>query len=157
MKFHSPKVGFPVQNALKIVFVSAGAPPGPHWEDVWFAIPPTRLERVIPPPHTPSHPLSRCAVQYLNIVTWQLYPGNEMGEGVFCKKSEKLGCFVKKVTFSQRRVHYIQYQYTVSLFYILLIWGGAYTPNAPLPTGVLLLLAGALFSPSLILSVSKIC
>ena len=55
---------------------------------------PTKLERVIPPPHTPSHPLSRCAVQYLNIVTWQLYPGNEMGEGVFCKKSEKWGCFL---------------------------------------------------------------
>jgi len=32
--------------------------------------------------------------------------------GVFC---------VKKRTFPQRRVHYVQYQYF--LFYILLIWG----------------------------------
>jgi len=32
------------------------------------------------------------------------------------------GCFfVKKWTFPQRRVHYVQYQYF--LFYILLIWG----------------------------------
>jgi len=35
----------------------------------------------------------------------------------------------KKWTFPQRRVHYVQYQYF--LFYILLIWEGAYAPNAP--------------------------
>ena len=36
----------------------------------------------------------------------------------------------KKWTFPRRRVvHYVQYQYF--LFYILLIWGGAYAPNAP--------------------------
>jgi len=41
------------------------------------------------------------------------------------------GCFVKKWTFPQRRVHYVQYQYFF-LFYILLIWGGGvYVPNAP--------------------------
>jgi len=146
MKFHSPKVGFPVQNALKIVFVSAGAPPGPHWEDDDSLYPPTRLERVIPPPHTPSHPLSRCAVQYLSIVTWQLYPGNEMGEGVF---------FVKKWPFLNAGciIYSISIQYLCFIFY-LFGGGGAYAPNAPLPTGLLLLLAGALFSPSLILSVS---
>jgi len=44
-----------------------------------------------------------------------------MGEGCFCKKSGKRGCFVKKWTFPQRRVHFVQYQYF--LFYILLIWG----------------------------------
>jgi len=58
--------------------------------------------------------------------------------GVFYKKSEKWGCFtvkkvenrgcfVKKWTFFQRRVHYVQYQY----FLFLLLWGGAYAPNAP--------------------------
>jgi len=41
-----------------------------------------------------------------------------------------MGFFVKKWTFPQCRVHYIQYQY---FFYILLIWG-AYAP--PLPTGL---------------------
>jgi len=49
-------------------------------------------------------------------------------ECFFCKKSGKLGVFGRKVenggfvekwTFTQRRVHYIQYQYF--LFYILLI------------------------------------
>ena len=35
---------------------------------------------------------------------------------------ENGGIFVKKWTFPQRRVHYVQYQYF--LFYILLIWGG---------------------------------
>jgi len=51
-----------------------------------------------------------------------------MGECFFCKKVENGGCFVKKWTFSQRRVHYVQYQYF--LFYILLILGSAYAPNA---------------------------
>ena len=46
------------------------------------------------------------------------------GRVFFVKKVKNGGVFCKKVTFSQRRVHYIQYQYTVSLFYILLIWGG---------------------------------
>ena len=36
--------------------------------------------------------------------------------------------FVKKWTFPQRKVHFVQYQYF--LFYILLIWE-AYAPNAP--------------------------
>ena len=46
----------------------------------------------------------------------------------FCKKkSGKWGVlFVKKWTFLQRRVHYVQYQYF--LFYL---FGGAYAPNAP--------------------------
>jgi len=39
--------------------------------------------------------------------------------GVFCKKVEYGGCFCKKWTFPQRRVHYVQYQYFI--FYILLI------------------------------------
>jgi len=53
----------------------------------------------------------------------------------FVKKSGKWGCFiVKKWTFPQRRVHYVQYQY---LFYILLIWGvrmhpPAYGPGKPI-------------------------
>jgi len=42
--------------------------------------------------------------------------------GVFCKKSGP---------FSQRRVHYVQYQYF--LFYILLIWGVRTHHNAPPP------------------------
>ena len=42
--------------------------------------------------------------------------------GVFVKKW-KMGFFcVKKWTFPQRRVHYVQHQYF--LLYILLIWGG---------------------------------
>jgi len=50
--------------------------------------------------------------------------------GVFCKKVENGWVFFcKKWTFPQRRVHYVQYQYF--LFFILLIWGGAYEPNAP--------------------------
>jgi len=54
--------------------------------------------------------------------------------GVFCK-NWKMGVFlVKKWTFPQRRVHYVQYQYF--LFYIYL-FGGVYAPNAPpLPTGL---------------------
>ena len=67
--------------------------------------------------------------------------GNEMGVCVFVKKSGKLvlaflvkkvenaGVFVKKWTFPQRRVHYVQYRYF--LFFILLIWGDAYPPNVP--------------------------
>ena len=52
----------------------------------------------------------------------------EMKWGCFGGKKENWGCFVKKLTFPQRRVHYVQYQYF--LFYIILIWG-AYAPNAP--------------------------
>ena len=44
----------------------------------------------------------------------------EMKWGVF---------FVKKWTFPQRRVHYVQYQYF--LFYILLIWGCIRTQRTP--------------------------
>jgi len=48
-----------------------------------------------------------------------------------CKKVENGGGgFVKKWTFPQRRVHYVQYQYF--LFYILLTWGRtspAYGPD----------------------------
>jgi len=53
-------------------------------------------------------------------------------EGVFCKKSGKWGgvfFFVKKWTFSQHRVHYVQYRYF--LFYILLIWGCVRTQRTP--------------------------
>jgi len=54
--------------------------------------------------------------------------------GVFCKKSGKWGrvFFVKKWTFPQRRVHYVQYQYFYFTFY--LFGKGvrrAYAPNAP--------------------------
>ena len=43
--------------------------------------------------------------------------------------------FCKKVTFPQRRVHYVQYQYF--LFYILLIWVGCVrTQRTPPPTGL---------------------
>jgi len=55
----------------------------------------------------------------------------------FVKKSGKWGgvFFVKKWTFSQHRVRYVQYRYF--LFYILLIWGAAYAPNArPLLPGL---------------------
>ena len=48
--------------------------------------------------------------------------------GVFCK-SGKWGCFVKKWTFPQRRVQYVQYKYF--LFYILLIWGCVRTQRTP--------------------------
>ena len=52
----------------------------------------------------------------------------------FCKKVENGRCFfVKKWTFRQRRVHYVQYQYF--LFYILLI-RGVRTHPLPLPTGL---------------------
>jgi len=45
------------------------------------------------------------------------------------------GVFCKKWTFPQHRVHYVQYQYF--LFYILLIWEGAYATNAPpMPMGL---------------------
>ena len=60
-----------------------------------------------------------------------------MGGVFFCKKVEnggvdkkwKMVFFVKKWTFPQRRVHYVQYQYF--LFYIILLIRGAYAPNAP--------------------------
>jgi len=55
-------------------------------------------------------------------------------EGVLGENG-KLGVFCKKWTLSQRRVHYVQYQYF--LFYIILIWGCVYThPTHPLPTGL---------------------
>jgi len=55
--------------------------------------------------------------------------------GCFVKKVENGGCyFVKKGTFPQRRVHNIQYRYF--LFYILLIWGVGTHPTHPLPTGL---------------------
>jgi len=59
--------------------------------------------------------------------------------GVFCKNSGKWGVVKKwkmggvfckkKLTFSQCRVHYVQYQYF--LFYILLIWGVRTHPVHP--------------------------
>ena len=48
--------------------------------------------------------------------------------GCFVKKSGKCFFFVKKWTFPQRRVHYVQYQYFYFTFYL---FGGAYAPNAP--------------------------
>ena len=45
---------------------------------------------------------------------------NEMGECFFCKK----------VTFPQRRVHYVQYHYFFILHFTLFGWGG-FAPNAP--------------------------
>ena len=52
-------------------------------------------------------------------------------EVFFCKKSGKWGCFVKKWTFPQRRVHYVQYQYF--LFFYFTYLGGVRThpTNAP--------------------------
>ena len=38
------------------------------------------------------------------------------------------GVFVKKWTFPERRVHYVQYQYFYFTFYL---FGCAYAPNAP--------------------------
>jgi len=54
----------------------------------------------------------------------------------FVKKSGKWEVFCKKWTFSQRNVHYLQYQYF--LFYILLIWGvrRLRTQRTLLPTGL---------------------
>ena len=50
--------------------------------------------------------------------------------GVFCKKMENGRVFfVKKWTFPQRMVHYVQYQYF--LFYILLICGGGRVHTHP--------------------------
>jgi len=48
--------------------------------------------------------------------------------GVFVKVENRGVFSLKKWTFPQRRVHYVQYQYFLS--YILLIWGGV------LPTGL---------------------
>jgi len=47
------------------------------------------------------------------------------------------GVFCRKVDLPQRRVHYVQCQYF--LFYILLVWGGAYAPNAPPAYGPVLI------------------
>jgi len=48
---------------------------------------------------------------------------------------ENGGGVVKKWTFPQHRVHYVQYRYF--LFYILLIWGVRIrTQRIPLPTGL---------------------
>ena len=48
--------------------------------------------------------------------------------GVFVKVENRGVFSLKKWTFPQRRVHYVQYQYFLS--YILLIWGGpAYEPG----------------------------
>jgi len=55
--------------------------------------------------------------------------------GCFCKKKvENWGCFfVKKWTFPQRRVHYVQYQY----FYLHFTYLGVRThPMHPLPMGL---------------------
>ena len=47
----------------------------------------------------------------------------------FPKKSGKWFFCVKKWTFPQRRVNYVQYQYFL-FYYVLLIVGGAYASNA---------------------------
>ena len=39
-----------------------------------------------------------------------------------CKKVENGGCFVKKWTFPQRRVHYVQYQYF--FYFTFYLFGG---------------------------------
>ena len=57
-----------------------------------------------------------------------------MGGGVFVKKVENGGCFVKKWTFPPCRGHYVRYQYF--LFYTVLIWGCVRTQRTPLPTGL---------------------
>jgi len=51
--------------------------------------------------------------------------------GFFVKKSGKWEVFCKKWTFSQRRVHYLQYQYFLFLHFTYL--GGAYAPKRTLP------------------------
>jgi len=63
--------------------------------------------------HSPTSLLltcSKCFPQLFSVSSQARM--QEMKWGVF---------FVKKWTFPQRRVHYVQYQYF--LFYILLIWG----------------------------------
>jgi len=55
--------------------------------------------------------------------------------GFFVKKV-KNGGFVKKWTFPQRRVHYVQYQYFFILHFTYL-GGGVCTENAPLPAGLI--------------------
>ena len=57
------------------------------------------------------------------------YPRTQVSTPVGRKSNGGGVFFVKKWTFPRRRVHHVQYQYF--LFYILLIWGGAYAPNAP--------------------------
>jgi len=54
------------------------------------------------------------------------------------RQEMKWGGFVKKWTFPQRRVHYVQYQYF--LFYILLIWEVRAHPTHPPANGAVLLL-----------------
>ena len=47
---------------------------------------------------------------------------NVENDGVFVlKKVENRGCFVKKWTFPQRRMHYVQYQY---FYFTLYLFGG---------------------------------
>jgi len=48
----------------------------------------------------------------------------------FGKKVENGGVFVKKWTFPQRTVHYVQYQYFFILHFFLFGGGGGYAPNA---------------------------
>jgi len=56
----------------------------------------------------------------------------EMKCGGVVKKGKMGGVFfVKKWTFPQHKVHYVQYQYFYFTFYL---FGGAYAPNAP-PAG----------------------
>jgi len=53
--------------------------------------------------------------------------------GVFCRKVGNV-FFVKKWTFPQQTVHYVQYQYFFLFFYILLITGGCVrTQRTPPP------------------------
>ena len=57
----------------------------------------------------------------------------KMKWGVFCKKVENGWGFVKRWTFPQRRVHYVQYHYF--FYFTFYLFGGVYAPNAsPLPT-----------------------
>jgi len=57
--------------------------------------------------------------------------------GEVCKKVENEKCFVKKWTFPQRRVHYVQYQYFFILHFTYLGGGCVRTQRTPpLPTGL---------------------
>jgi len=73
---------------------------------------------------------------------WGMFFCKKSGKwGVFCEKSGKCGVcfFVKRWTFPQCKVRYVQYQYF--LFYILLIWGRVRThPTHPPAYGPAMLL-----------------
>jgi len=59
-----------------------------------------------------------------------------MGGVFLVNKVENGGVFVKKWTFPQRTVHYVQYQYFFILHFTYLGEGVGTHPTHPLPTGL---------------------